>query len=171
MTKGVCQKCEDNSTKFIENALFDINRDTSIKLRTKGKGNGKGVHRNNHIAAARGSGAAAVATTTTTTMAAATVASANGTGTGNGKGASGSGSGGGSSNCTPSDFIDSVYKFTDESSGALKVGLDFRVKDILARLATNRGVEDRPTANYRTSLHSDTISVSNKGEWSHRRRR
>lgn len=126
--KGVCQKCEDNSTKFIESALSDINRDTSIKRRHK--------ERDNKEATAATSAFLPTARKTT-------------------KGLAGQG------NCTPSDFIDSVYKFTDDSSGALKVGLGFKVKDILSRLAMNRGVEDRPTANYRTSLHSDTQNKDN----------
>nr|BDT63538.1 MAG: wsv303-like protein [Pasiphaea japonica whispovirus] len=63
--------------------------------------------------------------------------------------------------CTPSDFINSVYKFTDERTGALKVGLVFKVRDIVNSLKTNRGIEDRPTANYRTSLHSDNQRKTN----------
>ena len=62
---------------------------------------------------------------------------------------------------TPSDFIDSVFKFTDERTGTPKVGLEFNVKDILRTLVSNRGMEDRPTANYRTSLHTDTQNKSN----------
>lgn len=64
--------------------------------------------------------------------------------------------------CTPSDFIDSVFRFNDEQTGIPKVGLEFKVNDILNTLSSsNRGVEDRPTANYRTSLHTDTQNKSN----------
>lgn len=61
--------------------------------------------------------------------------------------------------CTPSDFIDSVVRFDDE--GTPKVGLQFNVRDILNTLLSGRGIEDRPTANYRTSLHTDTQNKSN----------
>nr|AKS10585.1 wsv303-like protein [Metopaulias depressus WSSV-like virus] len=63
--------------------------------------------------------------------------------------------------CTPSDFIDSVFKFKDELTGIPKVGLEFKVNDILNSLSDNRSMEDRPTANYRTSFHTDTQNKSN----------
>nr|BDT63437.1 MAG: wsv303-like protein [Sesarmops intermedium nimavirus]GBG35582.1 wsv303-like protein [Sesarmops intermedium nimavirus] len=63
--------------------------------------------------------------------------------------------------CTPSDFIDSVFKFKDELTGVPKVGLEFKVNDILNSLSVNRSMEDSPTANYRTSLHTDTQNKSN----------
>nr|GAV93233.1 putative TATA-box bind protein [Chionoecetes opilio bacilliform virus] len=65
--------------------------------------------------------------------------------------------------CTPSDFIDSksIVRFNDEETGTPRVGLQVNVKDILNTLLTNRGMEDRPTANYRTSLHTDTQNKSN----------
>ena len=63
--------------------------------------------------------------------------------------------------CTPSDFINSVFKFKDELTGAPKVGLEFRVKDILNSLSSARSMEDRPTANYRTTLHADTQNKCN----------
>ena len=63
--------------------------------------------------------------------------------------------------CTPSDFIDSVFKFKDELTGIPKVGLVFKVNDILNSLSVDRSMEDRPTANYRTSLHTDMQNKSN----------
>lgn len=63
--------------------------------------------------------------------------------------------------CTPSDFIDSVFNFKDELTGVPKVGLEFKVNDILSSLYVNRSMEDSPTANYRTSLHTDTQNKSN----------
>lgn len=63
--------------------------------------------------------------------------------------------------CTPSDFIDSVFKFNDELTGVPKVGLEFKVNEILNSLSVNRSMEDSPTANYRTSLHTDTQNKSN----------
>lgn len=63
--------------------------------------------------------------------------------------------------CTPSDFIDSVFKYKDELTGVPKVGLEFKVNDILNSLSVNRNMEDSPTANYRTSLHTDTQNKSN----------
>ena len=62
---------------------------------------------------------------------------------------------------SPSDFIESVFKFKDELTGVPKVGLEFKVNDILNSLSVNRSMEDRPTANYRTSLHTDTQNKSN----------
>ena len=65
--------------------------------------------------------------------------------------------------CTPSDFIDSksIALFNDEATGTPKVGLQINVKDVLNTLLTSRGVGDRPTANYRTALHTDTQNKSN----------
>nr|BDT63021.1 MAG: wsv303-like protein [Trachysalambria curvirostris nimavirus] len=62
---------------------------------------------------------------------------------------------------TPSDFIESVVNFRDEQTGVPKVGLEFKVNDVFDTLISTRGMEDRPTANYRTSLHTDTQNKSN----------
>nr|BDT63098.1 MAG: wsv303-like protein [Sicyonia whispovirus] len=63
--------------------------------------------------------------------------------------------------CTASDFISAVGKYTDEHTGALKISLEFKVGEILKSMCSRRGMEDRPTANYRTSLHTDTQKKSN----------
>nr|BDT62688.1 MAG: wsv303-like protein [Metapenaeus ensis nimavirus]GBG35494.1 wsv303-like protein [Metapenaeus ensis nimavirus] len=63
--------------------------------------------------------------------------------------------------CSASDFIDSIIEFEDELTGMPKIGLRLKVNDILNSLISSRGTEDRPTANYRTSLHTIMRNKSN----------
>ena len=58
--------------------------------------------------------------------------------------------------CTPSDFIEGVTSFEEE--GISKIGLNFNMASILETLSKNNIFvpNDRPTANYRTSLHANS---------------
>ena len=58
--------------------------------------------------------------------------------------------------CTPSDFIEGVTSFEEE--GISKIGLNFNMASILETLNKNDIFvpNDRPTANYRTSLHANS---------------
>nr|BDT63184.1 MAG: wsv303-like protein [Hemigrapsus takanoi nimavirus] len=57
---------------------------------------------------------------------------------------------------TPSDFIEGVTSFEEE--GISKIGLDFNIASIIETLNRNDIFvpSDRPTANYRTSLHANS---------------
>ncbi|AAK77818.1 ORF149, putative TATA box binding protein [White spot syndrome virus] len=130
--KGICTSCDQNSTSYIENALSDINRDKKIK-RFKAAATHPPVKQELVDSLSSSSSPSSSSSQTSNK----------------------------NNRCTPSDFIDYVYKFTDETTGAPKVGLVFKMCDILASLASRRGMEDRPTANYRTSLHSATQNKTN----------
>lgn len=58
--------------------------------------------------------------------------------------------------CTPSDFIEGVTSFEEE--GISKIGLNFNMASIVETLNRNDIFvpNDRPTANYRTSLHANS---------------
>ena len=58
--------------------------------------------------------------------------------------------------CTPSDFIEGVTSF--EEKGISKIGLNFNMASIIETLNKNDIFvpNDRPTANYRTSLHANS---------------
>lgn len=58
--------------------------------------------------------------------------------------------------CTPSDFIEDVTSFEEE--GISKIGLKFNMASIIETLNKNDIFvpNDRPTANYRTSLHANS---------------
>ena len=109
---GLCETCDEQSTLYIENALFNIRRN---KRSFQGGNDCREKESSNKKV----------------------------------------------KKCTPSDFIDSVFKFKDELTGVPKVGLEFNLNDILNSLSVNRSMEDRPTANYRTSLHTDIQNKSN----------
>ena len=62
---------------------------------------------------------------------------------------------------TPSDFIEAVTSFDED--GISKVGIKFNIMDIIHTLNNNDMFvpSDRPTANYRTSLHANYQAKTN----------